>query len=237
MIRVRGLTKTFQTAEGLVPVLDIPAWDAARGSRLAIVGPSGCGKSTLLHMLSGMVKADAGETVVDGQPLHKLKEAERDAFRASRIGYVMQDFHLLPALTAKQNVELVMERSSSGDKKKRLEQWFERIGLAERMNHLPSQLSRGQQQRVAVVRALINRPPLVLADEPTGSLDWETANDVMALLLSLCKDDGLTLITVTHDLHLAKRFDGCVSMDEINRLHRTAGKSYSASEMSVVSGS
>lgn len=201
-----------------LPILDIPDWRVEEGQRIALLGPSGSGKSTLLHLLSGVLTADSGCITVAENPLHTYKESERDRFRSGYVGYVLQDFHLLASLTARQNVELVMKPGvSRGERSEWIRSWFARVGLPDRMDHMPHQLSRGQLQRVAIVRALINKPRLVLADEPTGSLDWETANETMRLLLDLCEAEGLTLITVTHDQHLARLFPIRTYMSDVNR--------------------
>ncbi|MEK8126399.1 ABC transporter ATP-binding protein [Paenibacillus filicis] len=219
MIRIQELEKSFRLQGQTLPILKIDEWSVAPKERVALIGPSGSGKSTLLHIIGGVIPADQGEVVIDGHPIAAWQESKRDAFRARHIGYIFQDFHLIPSLTARQNVELVLDGSRKPSSRKSLiDDWFERVGLLDRMNHLPSELSRGQQQRVAMIRALINRPPVVLADEPTGSLDWETASSVMELLLSLCAQERLTLLTVTHDLHLAQQFPRIVNMTDINLL-------------------
>lgn len=221
MLQIRDLKKQFRVDGRNVPILDIPEWCVEQGENVAITGPSGSGKSTLLHLISGILLADSGEIAVDGKPLRALTEGKRDAFRASTIGYVLQDFHLIPSLTARQNVEIAMNaRLPLKEKRRLVDQWLEQVGLADRGKHLPSQLSRGQQQRVAIVRALVNNPPLVLADEPTGSLDWETADEIASLLLDLSVSHGHTLIVVTHDLNMADRFPRCLNIQEINRIQR-----------------
>ena len=214
---MNGIKKQFTVAGNNIPILNIPQWGVAQGEKVALIGPSGSGKSTLLHLISGILSVDEGELYVDSQPLHLLKEAERDEFRGTRIGYILQEFHLIPSLTARQNVEIIMSvKKSKKEINAWIGEWFEKVGLQDRMNHLPSQLSRGQQQRVAVVRALINEPLLVLADEPTGSLDWETADEITALLMELCAGDKHTLIVVTHDLNMANRFPRVQHIHELN---------------------
>lgn len=221
MIRIQNLHKSFRMGTQQLPILQIDEWSVEPGQRIALIGPSGSGKSTLLHLLGGVIPADSGEITIGGHALHRYTEAERDRFRAEQVGYIFQDFHLIASLTARQNVELVLPRSwSRKEREDQLQAWFERVGLKDRQHHLPSQLSRGQQQRVAMIRALIHRPPYILADEPTGSLDWEAAGSIMKLLLSLCEDEGLTLITVTHDLHLADLYPLKVKISEINGLLR-----------------
>lgn len=216
MIELHEVRKDFVVSDRRLPILHIPQWNVEAGGRLALLGPSGSGKSTVLHLLSGILRADRGMLRVAGTPLHELNEAERDRFRLRHVGYIMQDFHLIGSLTAAENVELMLPQGKRGDRRKLLREWFNRVGLADRMDHLPGQLSRGQQQRTAIVRALINQPPLVLADEPTGSLDYESAELVMRLLLELCADQKSTLVAVTHDLHLARLFPERIGIGEIN---------------------
>lgn len=221
MLHIRNLQKQFQVDGRSVPILDIPQWKVDPGEQVAITGPSGSGKSTLLHLISGLLRPDRGEILLDNQPLHSLGEAQRDAFRASRIGYVMQNFHLIPSLNARQNIEIAMTgKISSKARAAVISEWLERVGLQDRGQHLPSQLSRGQQQRVAIVRALINQPPLVLADEPTGSLDWETADEIASLLLGLSNGIRHTLVVVTHDLNLAARFSRCLHIHDMNQIRQ-----------------
>jgi putative ABC transport system ATP-binding protein len=220
LLTMNGIKKQFKVAGKNIPILNIPHWCVAKGEKVALIGPSGSGKSTLLHLISGILSADEGDLFVDNQPLHLLKEGARDEFRGRSMGYILQDFHLIPSLTARQNVEIIMSvKRSKKELHALLEYWFEKVGLQDRMNHLPSQLSRGQQQRVAMVRALINEPLLVLADEPTGSLDWETADEITALLMDLCASDKHTLIVVTHDLNMANRFPRCQHINELNLVH------------------
>ena len=222
MLQIRGLEKQFRVDGRTVPILNIPEWSIAKGEKVAITGPSGSGKSTLLHLISGILRPDRGEIYMNETPLHKLKEAELDKLRASQIGYVLQDFHLIPSLTVEENVEIALKcRLSAKQKKDLIGGWLEKVGLQNRSTHLPSQLSRGQQQRVAIVRALVNDPPLVLADEPTGSLDWETADEISELLLNLSASEKQTLIVVTHDLNMARRFPVCLDIYDVNRIRGT----------------
>ena len=222
MIKLQGISKSFQLHGQSLPILQVAEWQIQKCERIALMGASGCGKSTLLHLLSGVITADQGEIWVAGQPVHLLTESKRDCFRAENIGYIFQDFHLISSLTVRQNVELIMPRTwKKRERTEKLDDWLERVGLQDRGQHLPSQLSRGQQQRAAIVRALITKPSLLLADEPTGSLDWETASEMMALLLEICRDEQLTLLTVTHDRHIAEMFPKRVYMQELNDLLRS----------------
>lgn len=218
MLQIRELTKQFHVAGKSIPIVNIPQWSVGQGEKIAITGPSGSGKSTILHLISGIMTPDTGKIIIGSRAIHGMKEHARDQFRADCIGYILQDFYLIPSLSARQNVEIAMRgvSGSSSERKDKLEAWFEKTGLENRMNHLPSQLSRGQQQRVAMIRALIHEPTLVLADEPTGSLDTETAEEVTELMLELCKSDKNTLLVVTHDLKIAERFPRQVHIHDIN---------------------
>ncbi|MEO3946851.1 ABC transporter ATP-binding protein [Gorillibacterium sp. CAU 1737] len=225
MLTITGLKKQFRVQGSVLPILDVPSWQVNQGEQVALTGPSGSGKSTLLHLISGIALPDEGCLEVNGVELGRLNESERDRFRASFIGYVLQDFHLLPSLTARQNIAIALNRKrlglASGKSEKRfILEWLDRVGLADRADHLPGQLSRGQQQRVAIVRALINQPPIVLADEPTGSLDAETAASLTSLLLELAQAGGQTLLVVTHDTGLASLFPRRQDIREVNRIGR-----------------
>ncbi|MCD1261722.1 ABC transporter ATP-binding protein [Paenibacillus athensensis] len=224
MIQLHQVSKSFVVGGKRVPIVQIGSWTVETGERVALTGPSGCGKSTLLHLLGGVLTADTGELQIGAYALQRMSEAQRDRYRAQQVGYIFQDFHLLSSLTARQNVELALPRAwTKQQRREQLDEWFARVGLADRQHHRPGQLSRGQQQRVAIARALIGKPPLVLADEPTGSLDWETAGTVMQLLLELCAAERMTLVTVTHDLHLARLFPVQAHMGELNELLKQPG--------------
>lgn len=227
MLQIRGLKKQFHVAGKEIPILDIPEWDVGQGEKIAITGPSGSGKSTLLHLISGIMRPDEGDIQIGVNKLSGMSEALRDRFRGEHIGYILQDFHLIPSLTARENVEIALPENRNTGRGERIElinHWFDRVGMLERRDHKPAQLSRGQQQRVAIIRALISGPTLVLADEPTGSLDWETADEIAGLLLELCGSDRHTLLVVTHDLRMAERFPACRHIHEINEIHRRVRK-------------
>ncbi|MGC5325765.1 ABC transporter ATP-binding protein [Brevibacillus sp. SYSU BS000544] len=218
MISIRGLKKTYTVSNTETPVLDIAQLHVSKGEKVAIIGPSGCGKSTLLHIIGGVIEVNEGQILVNEIDISKLGERARDQFRARQIGYVFQDFHLIPSLTAEENVKLILPQMRKQEQEQLLADWFERVGLADRRDHRPGQLSRGQQQRVALIRAFINQPGIVLADEPTGSLDYETAGEMMELMLKLCSESGQTLLCVTHDLPLAERFPKVIQMQDYNQL-------------------
>ena len=209
MIRAHGLTKTIDTGTHRVDVLKGIDLEVARGEFAAVMGPSGSGKSTLLGLLAGLDTPTAGAIFLDGEEITGLKEDALAVVRGRKIGFVFQSYHLIPTLTAEENVLLPMELAgnSSGDGTARARELLERVGLAERRDHYPVQLSGGEQQRVALARAFMVRPPILMADEPTGNLDSENGRVVLELLLSLNRQEGTTLVLVTHDETLAAHAD------------------------------
>ena len=223
MLRIENLRKTFVPPDGGagMAVVDVAHFALGAGEEVALLGTSGSGKTTLLHLLAGILRADAGviEYAAGGRvtDLTQLSEAERDHFRGQHIGYIFQTHHLLPGLTALENVLLGM--SFTGRKADRA--WgthlLERVGLKERLHYKPGKMSLGQQQRVAVARALANRPKLVLADEPTGALDVRNAQQVLELIRKLCSEVGASLLLVTHDPAIVKRLPRAVTLNELNR--------------------
>lgn len=206
-LHVEGLVKRFRDPEGGErTVVDLPALDVAAGEAVALTGESGAGKTTLLHVVAGILPADAGTVLVGGEPMTGLAEAARDRLRARRVGYVFQTFNLLPALSALENVELGMSfRPGVAHARAAARAALERVGLADRLQHRPDQLSVGQQQRVAIARALAGRPSLVLADEPTASLDRRHAEACLDLLLGFVAETGSALLLVTHDAAVEAR--------------------------------
>ena len=191
---------------------------AAEGEMVAIMGPSGCGKTTLLNCLAGLDSVDEGDIFIQGDNLRDLSDNERTTYRAKHMGFVFQDFNLLPMLSAVENVELPMlvARVPGGKARKRALEMLERVGLADRARHRPAELSGGQRQRVTVARALTNDPAIVWADEPTGNLDSEAANDVMDLLCRFNQENGQTFVIVTHDLEVGKRANRIIHMRDGN---------------------
>jgi ABC-type lipoprotein export system ATPase subunit len=184
------------------------AFEAPEGVRMALWGPSGCGKSTMLNLVSGLLRPDDGVITVDGEEIQAKGESELDAFRAERFGFVFQTFNLLGPFTALQNVILGMRFADvipAREWKPTAHALLERVGLKHRLHARPGTMSVGERQRVAIARALANKPKLLVADEPTGSLDPKTAESVMELLLTLCEEEGLTLLLVTHDERIADR--------------------------------
>jgi putative ABC transport system ATP-binding protein len=181
-----------------------------RGEAVGLVGPSGSGKSTLLMTLAGLERADRGKVEIDGQDLGQLNEDGLARFRGRRIGIVFQSFHLIPTMTALENVAVPLELGGAADAMARARAELEAVGLGERLSHYPGQLSGGEQQRVALARALAPDPAILVADEPTGNLDEATGGQIIELLFRLKRDRGATLVLVTHDLELARRCDRTV---------------------------
>lgn len=209
MIEITNLNKSYPAAAGPVRVLRGINWRVPTGEAVAVIGPSGCGKTTLLNLLGALDRPDEGSIRVDGEELSRMSPEEAAVFRNRAVGFVFQQHHLLPQLTVLENT-LVPRlaggwKESAADSAARAKDLLDRVGLAGRLGHLPWQLSGGEKLRVAVVRALLNRPRLVLADEPTGMLDPEATDTVADLLLELNRGAGSTLVVVTHNLGLARR--------------------------------
>jgi putative ABC transport system ATP-binding protein len=183
-----------------------------RGEAVGLVGPSGSGKSTLLMLMAGLERPDSGRIVVDGTDLAALDEDRLARFRGRRIGIVFQSFHLVPTMTALENVALPLELAGEGDAFARATAELQAVGLGGRMQHYPAQLSGGEQQRVAIARAIVSNPAILVADEPTGNLDEKTGESIIDLLFALKRDRGATLVLVTHDLNLARLCDRTVRL-------------------------
>lgn len=214
IISADDVQKTYHSGVVEVSVLKGVDLHVSRGEMVAIMGPSGCGKTTLLNCLSGLDEIDGGRVVIDGIELHTLSDNERSDYRAERMGFVFQLYNLLPVLSAVENVEmpLLISGVSSGDARKRSLEQLDQVGLAERANHLPAELSGGERQRVTIARALVNRPAIVWADEPTGDLDSETANGIIDLMTELNKTEGQTFIVVTHSREVGDRAHRIIRM-------------------------
>ncbi|MER8062005.1 ABC transporter ATP-binding protein [Streptomyces sp. NPDC094022] len=191
--------KTYGRGDNRVRALDGVDVDFAAGTFTAIMGPSGSGKSTLLQCAAGLDQVDAGKVLLDGAPLHRLSERALTELRREHMGFIFQSFNLIPALTARQNVELPMRLAGRPIDPSAIDKGLAEVGLAERGEHRPAELSGGQQQRVAIARALVTRPKVIFADEPTGALDSRTAREVLALLRGVVEQHGQTVIMVTHD--------------------------------------
>jgi putative ABC transport system ATP-binding protein len=217
-ITIRNLRKDYIGPDGSrVPVIDIPELQLETGEQVALVGTSGSGKTTLLHLIAGILVPDSGSIVFDPVDIVKLDEAARDVFRGRYIGYIFQTHHLLPGFTALENVLLGMSFGGGAHDPAWAKQLLTEVGLADRLHYKPQKLSVGQQQRVAVARALANRPRLVLADEPTGALDARNAQQVLELIRKLCAEVKSSLLLVSHDLAIARQLPRVVTLSEINR--------------------
>ena len=205
MLQVKQLGKRVSTAAGEIGILEGVTLEIKQGEAVAIIGASGSGKSTLLGLMAGLDIPSEGEVRLDGQSFSTLGEDERAAMRARYVGFVFQNFQLLPGLTALENVMLPMELSGDRDAKRFAAEFLDRVGLSERLDHYPRQLSGGEQQRVALARAFACRPKLLFADEPTGNLDAATGDKIKDLLFELNRDSDATLVLVTHEQALAAR--------------------------------
>lgn len=201
MIQCRGIAKSYRKGSTVVTPLEKLDLDVPRGEFLALMGPSGSGKTTLLNLLSGIDSPSEGSLVIAGTELAKLSRRDLTKWRAAHVGYIFQLYHLVPVLSAFENVELplLLAPMSKKDRHARVHAALELVGLADRMHHTPSELSGGQEQRVAIARALVADPPLLVADEPTGDLDRESATRILDLLRQLAADHGKTIVMVTHD--------------------------------------
>jgi putative ABC transport system ATP-binding protein len=215
VLSLRNVRKSYREADGnKLDVIQIGQFDLGAGEQTALVGASGSGKSTLLNLIAGILLPDAGEVKVNGTEITKLPEARRDRFRATNIGYVFQSFNLLQGFTALENV-LLGQMFGTGGNGNRAVQLLKSVGLEHRLHHKPRALSVGEQQRVAIARALVNAPSLVLADEPTGSLDAKNGAAVLDLLRQVCADGKHTLLLVTHDPQVMKNFNRVVRLEEL----------------------
>lgn len=214
MIRVDDISMQLRAGGHLVPILSGLSFDIPEKQVVAIVGPSGSGKSTLLGLLAGLDHPTTGRIHLHGQEITVLTEYQLAEFRRQHIGYIFQSFHLIPTLTALENVALPLELSGDVAAMGRAHALLEAVGLKDRAGHYPVQLSGGEQQRVAVARAFVCQPPVLLADEPTGNLDSVTGEMVIHLLLQLNRDYGSTLVLVTHDLTLARRTDRVIALQD-----------------------
>ncbi|MGB2714287.1 MAG: ABC transporter ATP-binding protein [Vicinamibacterales bacterium] len=212
MIELRGVSKAVPSGAGTLTILHPLDLTIDKGRVVAITGPSGSGKSTLLGLIAGLDAPSTGRIHLDGEDITSLDEDALARLRGVRVGIVFQFFHLLPSLTAFENVLIPMEIAGVADASQRARLLLSEVGLDDRMHHYPSQLSGGEQQRVAIARALANNPPILLADEPTGNLDSATGHQIIELLLSINRDRGTTLVLVTHDPELARVADVTIAL-------------------------
>ena len=230
MIKLNNLTKVYRTDEVESTALNEVSFEINQGEFVSVMGPSGCGKSTLLNVLGMLDKPESGSYEFLGNEVAQLNEKGRSDIRKKNIGFIFQNFNLIDELTVFENIELPLlyNKVGSAERKKRVNELIEKIGISHRASHFPQQLSGGQQQRVAVARALITRPPLVLADEPTGNLDSSHGNEVMELMCEL-NEEGTTIIMVTHSSHdasysnrIINLLDGEIVSENKNKLAKVA---------------
>ncbi|MEA4845927.1 MAG: ABC transporter ATP-binding protein [Clostridiaceae bacterium] len=225
MIKIRDIVKKYPSPDGgEITVLSLKELDIQAGEEVGIAGASGTGKTTLLNIISGILLPSRGSVLVNDMEINLLPEAKRDLFRAQTIGYVFQMFNLIPSLTAKENVmaSIVFGRKiPAQEREERCLELLKRVGLSHRINHTPGQLSGGEQQRVSIARALANRPPVVIVDEPTANLDLKNRINIMELLREICRENGATLIVATHDQEILKSLKRVV---DLGRTEEVEGK-------------
>ncbi|MDO7635987.1 MAG: ABC transporter ATP-binding protein [Porticoccaceae bacterium] len=226
MIDVSNISKQVSTSEGTLCILDQINLSVKAGETLAIIGSSGSGKSTLLGILAGLDTPSSGTVMIDGQDITAMDEEGRAAVRAGHVGFVFQSFHLLPGLTALENVALPLELQGVSDALKTAEHYLQRVGLAARVTHYPRQLSGGEQQRVALARAFACRPTILFADEPTGNLDTGTGEKINDLLFALNEEEGTTLVLVTHEKNLAARCQRTLELQAGRQIALTNGSQH-----------
>lgn len=205
ILSVKQVSKTYQSGSRKLTVLDEVNFDIQAGDTIAIVGPSGSGKTTLLGLCAGLDSASTGSVSLNGQSMENLSEDQRADIRSKFVGFIFQNFQLLPTLTALENVMVPLELKKRRDAKQKALELLTKVGLVDRATHYPTQLSGGEQQRVSIARAFANEPKILFADEPTGNLDTETGEMIEKLIFDLNKEQGTTLVLVTHDLELAKK--------------------------------
>ena len=212
VLKLENVNLTLGDGDTRVKVLDGVSFGVERGKSLGIVGPSGSGKTSLLMVLSGLERADEGTIEINGTRLNGMSEDELATFRGKNIGIVFQSFHLIPNMTALENVAVPLELAGHADAFERAREELDKVGLGARLKHFPGQLSGGEQQRTAIARALAPKPAMLVADEPTGNLDLATGGQVSDLLFAACRDRGMTMLLVTHDPSLAARCDRQIRM-------------------------
>ena len=228
IVELRGVTKSFRKGDETITPLDNVDMDIQEGEFVSLMGPSGTGKSTLLNIVSGIDRVDAGTIRINGQQIDGLSRGKLADWRAANLGYIFQTHNLIPVLTAYENVELptLLLKLTAKERRARVELALEAVGLTDRANHYPRQLSGGQEQRVGIARAIVSHPTVVVADEPTGSLDAETSLQVQSLLKRLNKELNITMLMVTHDTNVASI--------ATRRLYLDRGKFVEADEVEVL---
>jgi putative ABC transport system ATP-binding protein len=218
MLLLKDVKKSYREPDGSpLPILDIREFRVAAGEQVVLMGRSGCGKTTLLHCIAGIGRPDSGVVEIDGLDITRLSEAGRDRFRADKIGYVFQTFNLLPGFSAQENVLLGMSFAGKRVESARAKDLLSRVGLEHRLAHRPTALSVGEQQRVAVARALANRPKLLLADEPTANVDTAHQQQIIDLVRNTCRDENVALVMVTHTPEVAEQFERVERLENFNQ--------------------
>jgi len=218
MLQLKQVVKSFaEPGGGRMTILDIERLELAAGEQMALIGRSGCGKTTLLHVISGIIRPDAGSVQIGDHDVTKMAESVRDRFRARNIGYVFQTFNLLPGFSALENVMLGMSFGGARSDAARAKSLLERVGLGHRLRHKPPMMSVGEQQRVAVARSLANRPKLLLADEPTANVDPAHQQQIVDLLRDACREEQVSLLIVTHTPEVSGQFERVQDLMEINK--------------------
>jgi len=223
MLQVNQLKKSYPLPDGSpLHVLDLASYNLSAGEQAVMIGESGGGKTTFLHAIAGIVAVDSGSISIDSIELTRLSEQGRDRVRAAKLGYVFQTFNLLAGFTALENVRLGMSFGSGRHDLHRAKDLLNKVGLGDRMHHKPGALSVGQQQRVAVARALANRPKLLLADEPTANIDPANQQRIIDLIRECCQEEKIALLLVTHSMSVAKQFERVDRLDEVNQVAKSA---------------
>lgn len=225
MLKLTDIKKSYRQPDGTVtPILDVPQYSIGRGEQAVMVGPSGCGKTTLLHIIAGITSPDSGTVEIDGINISRFSEAGRDQIRADKLGYVFQTFNLLPGFSALENVLLGMTFARKRIAKKRAKELLDRVGLSHRLANRPAALSVGEQQRVAVARALANKPRILLADEPTANVDPNNQQQTIDLIREQCREEEIAMIIVTHSMEVANQFNRVDRLEEMNLVVSEARK-------------
>lgn len=219
VLKLENVKKTYMQPNGeVIRILDVPHYEIEAGEQTVLIGESGGGKTTLLHIIAGITRVDEGSVVVDGLELNRLSEPTRDRVRADSIGYVFQTFNLLSGFSALENVLLGMTFSRGKNDRSRALELLDRVGLSHRLSHKPKMMSVGEQQRVAVARALANRPTLLLADEPTANVDPANQQNIVDLIRDCCEIEKIALLLVTHSMEIAKQFNRVDRLADINNV-------------------
>ncbi len=236
MLVARGLTKDYSSGAHQLTVLRDVSFRVPAGAFVAIVGPSGSGKTTLLGLLAGLDTPSGGAVILDGADLTRLSEDQRAQLRGEKVGFIFQSFQLIPTLTALENVQVPLELRGDAGAVARARDLLTRVGLADRVDHFPTQLSGGEQQRVAIARAFANRPRILFADEPTGNLDGATGARIVELLEALNREEGTTVVLVTHDPVLAERAGRMLRMRDGRVVEDSAGEAAPPRETAPADG-